>query len=331
MRATVAVVETRPETIGEDLERVLKLAGCDLPADLPARLVASAGPGGRWFPGASTTPWQAAAACARFSGGGPPLVFGVDEGGRPASRPDPDLASALAPTGAVWAGEQEWKRRPVRPAADLPLLLERFRGMLTVPAGLHDVPLVLLPTPTVGGGWPLAGAVGLLARVLAPAGRRQWQGPLAGLLVEVVRLARAELHVAGTLLDGTLWSVTPAAGRRETVQGNVLLAGPDPVAVDAVACRLAGGDPARVPWLRACAEQGLGMGNPREIRLAGRTDLVDLGLELPRRLLVPAPRLAATHPLAETAWRWLRRPAALRRHRRSAWGQLRNRPPAAEA
>ena len=331
MRATVAVVETRPQTIREDLDRVLKLAGCDLPADLPARLVASTGPAGHWFPGSSTTPWQAAAACARFGGGHPPRVFGVDERGRPATSPDPDLAAALAGTGAVWAGEQEWKRRPVRPAADLPLLLERTKGLLTVPAGLHDVPLVLLPTPVVGGGWPLAGAVGLLARLLVPSGRRQWRGMPAALLVEVVRLARAQLHVAGTLMDGTLWSVAPTAGRRETVQGNVLLAGPDPVAVDAVACRLAGGDPLRVPWLRACAEEGLGSGNPREIKLVGRTDLVDLGLELPRRLLVSAPRLAASPPLVETAWRWIRRPAALRRHRRSPWGQLRNRPPTAEA
>jgi hypothetical protein len=244
--------------------------------------------------------------------------------------PRPPLQEATVPTGAVWAGTEAWQRRPVRAAVDVPLLLERGRGRLTVPSGMHEVPLVLLPTPVVGGGWPLAGAVGLLARLLAPAGPR-WRGTPAGLLVEVVRLARAELHTACTLMDGTMWAVAPAVGRREIVQGNVLLAGPDPVAVDAVACRLAGGDPRRVPWLRACSEEGLGAGNPRDIRLAGRTDLEDLGLELARRLLVPGPRLAPAQPLAEAAWRWLRRPLALRRHRGSAWGRLQNQPPGAEA
>ena len=322
MRATVALVETRPETIGEDMERVLKLAGFDPPSAPSARLVATAGPAGGWFPGAATTPWQAAAAGARFTAGDPPLVFVMDEMGRPVSRPDPALAAGLLADGAVLAEPRAWARRPVRPVADLPLLTRLLDGDLSVPAGLYGEPLVLLPTPVIGGGWPLAGAVALLARLLAPARGRRWRGPPAEYLVEVVRLAREVLHVTGALLDGTMWTVRSGAGRRDALQGNVLVAGRDPVAVDAVACRMAGGDPARVPWLRTCAAAGIGAGDPRDIRLVGRTDLQNLGLAVPRRLLEPAPRLAPSHALADAAWRWLRRPAALRRQRGSAWVRL---------
>ncbi|RKZ15174.1 hypothetical protein DRQ50_07840, partial [bacterium] len=236
----------------------------------------------------------------------------------------PVLAAALARTGAVWAGEQEWARRPVRPAADLPRLLEWTGGNLTAPTGLVGEPVTLLPTPTVGGGWPLAGAVAQLAALLAPGRRSDWRGRRADLLVEIVRFARASLHVTGAVLDGTMWSVNDGAGRRTTLQGNVLVAGRDPVAVDAVACRLAGGDPRRVPWLRTCAAAGLGSGDPRNIRLAGRTELVDLGLGIPPRLLAPTPRLAAQRSLRGAAWQLLKRPALVRRHRESAWGRLRH-------
>ena len=120
MRATVALVETRPETVREDYARVLKLAGFARPEPLASRLVLGTGPGGAWFPGAAATPWQVTAACEHFAAGASPLVFAMDEQGRPAAGPEPALAAALAPTGAIWAESSQWARRPVRPAEDLP-------------------------------------------------------------------------------------------------------------------------------------------------------------------------------------------------------------------
>jgi hypothetical protein len=44
-----------------------------------------------------------------------------------------------------------------------------------------------------------------------------------------------------------------------------------------------------VPWLRLCAERGLGRVDPQRIDVVGQADLLAPGLDLPRHLLEPAP------------------------------------------
>ena len=50
---------------------------------------------------------------------------------------------------------------------------------------------------------------------------------------------------------------------------NVILASSDQVAIDAVAAKLMGFDPLRIKYIRLAHEQGLGVGDPREIELVG--------------------------------------------------------------
>ncbi|NLF76670.1 MAG: hypothetical protein GX573_13315 [Chloroflexi bacterium] len=50
---------------------------------------------------------------------------------------------------------------------------------------------------------------------------------------------------------------------------NVILASSDQVALDAVAAQLMGFDPLKINYIRLAHEQGLGVGNPREIQLVG--------------------------------------------------------------
>jgi hypothetical protein len=61
----------------------------------------------------------------------------------------------------------------------------------------------------------------------------------------------------------------------DPVVKNVILASADQVAVDAVAARLMGFDPMGIRYLRLAHERGLGVGDPRSIRLVGD----DLGAE----------------------------------------------------
>ena len=53
------------------------------------------------------------------------------------------------------------------------------------------------------------------------------------------------------------------------VIGDVILAGADSVAIDAVAARLMGFDPLAIPYLRMCHERGLGTADAKEIELVG--------------------------------------------------------------
>ncbi len=50
---------------------------------------------------------------------------------------------------------------------------------------------------------------------------------------------------------------------------NVILASSDQVAIDAVAAKLMGFDPLEIKYIRLAQEQGLGVGDPRQIELVG--------------------------------------------------------------
>ena len=77
----------------------------------------------------------------------------------------------------------------------------------------------------------------------------------------------------------------------------LLLVSTDPVAVDAVACRILGIEPLSLPFLRAASEAGLGCAREEEIEIRGEPLAAWTG----RRFSVPARNLADRVPPA--LWR----------------------------
>ena len=71
------------------------------------------------------------------------------------------------------------------------------------------------------------------------------------------------------IMDGTTAGNGPGPRLMQPVVKNVILASADQVAIDAVAAHLMGFDPLEITYLRLAHEQGLGVGDMREIELAG--------------------------------------------------------------
>jgi uncharacterized protein (DUF362 family) len=88
-------------------------------------------------------------------------------------------------------------------------------------------------------------------------------------LVDLLAIQK-EIH-PGILavMDGT--TAGNGAGPRmvQPLVKNVLLASSDQVAIDAVAAKLMGFDPLSIRYIRLAQEQGLGVGDPRDIELVG--------------------------------------------------------------
>ena len=64
---------------------------------------------------------------------------------------------------------------------------------------------------------------------------------------------------------------------------NVMLASADQVAIDAVSAKMMGFDPMSLDYIRLAHEDGLGVGDPRDIEIVGDVDAAQRELELPRR------------------------------------------------
>lgn len=335
LRTLVSIVEARPETIAEDYRRLLGLAGVEVPDGDDGRvtLAAQAGAGG-WFPGAGSPPWQIEGILEHFGSQGGARgvdVAAVDPRGGAGDATGWGWDDVVAARGASLAGNDFWTGRPWRPATHLPGLTAAAGGEMTVPAGLADPgTLGLLAVPSLDPTWTLAGATRLLLSLVPGALRRPRRLPRETYVSESLAFAREVLEARSTgdspgsgtvaVLDGVIWEIGPGLRGRGPVGRNVLIAGVDPVAVDAVAARLSGADPLRVPWMKKVADAGLGAVKSQDIRLAGQVDLVEREFERPATGVGDA---TVRWPwLADLSWRITRRRAILRRHRRTPWGRL---------
>ena len=71
------------------------------------------------------------------------------------------------------------------------------------------------------------------------------------------------------VMDGTTAGDGPGPRTMRPHVKNILLASSDQVAIDAVAAKLMGFDPLRIPYIRLAHDKGLGQGDPADIQIAG--------------------------------------------------------------
>ena len=112
-------------------------------------------------------------------------------------------------------------------------------------------------------------------------------------------LMQKELHPGiFTAMDGTVCGNGAGPRTMDPVVGDVILAGADSVAIDAVAARIMGFDPMSIPYLRMCHDRGLGAADPRDIDLVG-DDVRDLNLrfKVSRSLVIWGDQMLRKGPL----------------------------------
>jgi hypothetical protein len=71
------------------------------------------------------------------------------------------------------------------------------------------------------------------------------------------------------IMDGTTAGNGPGPRTMFPVVKNYMLASADQVAIDAVAAKMMGFDPMSIEYIRLAHEDGLGVGDPRDIRIVG--------------------------------------------------------------
>lgn len=281
-RGQVAALHTRPETVLDDYYGLMRL--CDyeqnllketdtlLKVNLSWRI---------WYPGSSTTPWQLDGVIRALlrDGYAGERILAVYDSTAGADARQGALSNRLGlvqehygirdlPTNT---GNVEWVRyAPKRPLAALDRISP---DGIYLPKSFFGKNVLQLPTMKTDAITILAGAVkngagGLLDRDLYSA-----QADIHDLLVDLLQIQQ-EIHSGiFCVMDGTFAGEGPGPRALRPYLKNTILASADPVALDATAARMMGIDPLRIRFIRHAHERGLGVGNPKEIRIVGDSDI----------------------------------------------------------
>jgi hypothetical protein len=296
MRTVVSLVEVRPETVRDDYRRALELA------DLPSRpdpspcLLLTRAPAGGFLPGFGSPPWQLDAVLDYL---GPATEQEAVARLLPVQDQGP-VRSSSGDRKSVWPGllekrggtlvpVAERELKPVRVERPLPALGAVLPDGFRAPSALNGAATLVLTTPVLDKTWQIGGSVALLGALLAGSARRPGKIPRSEVIAEALALAQETVSSLGSVMDAVAWGVFRQDGRAHPLLRNVVLAGRDPVAVDATAARLAGLDPRRIPWLQLCADRGLGVADREKIVIRGRKDLMDLDFHIPKGTFAHGP------------------------------------------
>ena len=276
VKPKVAVVYARPETVLEDIARAMHLAGYQdvLPKEASTLLKINIS-WQHYYPACSTSPWQLEGVIKTLQ----------DDGYN-------DLIPAQNGTVVVdsYEGEVNNKHKAVldkyglqsvhldlppvkwiryEPKGEMLVLDEIYPEGITIPEMFQGKNVIQLPTVKTHVFTTMTGAMknafgGLLNR------KRHWtHSVIHETLVDLLTIQK-EIHPGVfAVTDGTFAGDGPGPRAMRWHAKNVILAGADQVAVDAVAAKMMGFDPMSIKFIRLAHERGLGCGDVGRIDVVG--------------------------------------------------------------
>ena len=275
-RGLVAALKTSPKTVLEDIDRVMRLAEFEaaLPKGVTTGLKINIS-WQTWYPACSSAPWQIEGAIRALQKAGYQDLVGVHNDtvvvdtkvGEFNNKHRFITDKYQVPCIYLYEENFEWfEYQPKRPL----LVLDKVypKGVF-IPRALVGLNIVHLPTIKTHVFTTITGAMknafgGLLHR------DRHWtHAVIHDTLVDLLMIQQ-DIHPGiFALMDGTFAGDGPGPRAMRWHQKDILLASADQVAIDAVSAKLQGFDPMQIRFIRRAHELGLGIGDPRQIKVVG--------------------------------------------------------------
>ena len=278
----VAVVYTSPETVIDDIGRAMRLAEYEsfLPKDLATLLKINIS-WQHYYPACSTSPWQ-------LDG----VVHALKDDGYSDLIPTHNGTVVVDPVEGAMKNKHEAVERkhglesvfldfpPAKwvdytPKAKMLVLDDIYPEGFQVPEMFFGKNIIHLPTMKTHVFTTITGAMknafgGLLNR------KRHWtHSVIHETLVDLLNIQK-EIHPGiFAVTDGTFVGDGPGPRAMRWHVKNVILAGADQVAVDAVSAKMMGFDPMNIRFIRLAHEMGLGAGEMNDIEIVGE-DISDV-------------------------------------------------------
>jgi uncharacterized protein (DUF362 family) len=277
MKGRVAALRVESSTILESIERLCEFAG-----------MRGALAGGRttilkdnisWhfpFPGANTTPWQLEGTIRALRAAGFPDLSCVQNKtvvtdafkGEDLNRYLPVLSAYRVPILYNFR-EKDMTWTEYRPKARLHVLDRIYPDGIRIPDYFHGKNVVHLPTVKCHIYSTTTGAMKNAFGGLLNEHRHYTHSSIHRTLVDLLAIQQ-EIHPGiFAVMDGTTAGDGPGPRTMRPVVKGWMLASADQVAIDAVAAKMMGFDPMSIEYIRVAHEDGLGIGDPRDIQVVG--------------------------------------------------------------
>ena len=281
-KSKVAILRTTPATVLADYHRAMNLAGYQdvIAKDADTALKVNIS----WhffYPASSTTPWQLDGVIRAMKADGytsdlihachnRTVVIDAHLGERENKQLDVVQAHGLRNV-HLYEGE-EWVN--VRDAVgdltkDFLCLNQVYPKGFSIPKRFIGENIIHLPTVKTHVFTTTTGAMknafgGLLNE------HRHWTHPVIHeTLVDLLMIQKKIHRGVFAVMDGTFAGDGPGPRCMMPHVKNVILASADQVAIDAVAAKMMGFDPMSLEFIRVAHEDGLGVGDPRDIEIVG--------------------------------------------------------------
>ena len=280
MKSQVAILRVQPDSILSDIDRLCDMAGVARALARGKTTILKDNISWHFpFPGANTTPWQLEGTIRALARQGfadqvcvqnKTVVTNAFKG-EDLNHYIPIFKRYNVPVRYNFRdSDMRWVHH--RPKARMRALDRIFPEGISVPDYFFGKNIVHLPTTKCHIYTTTTGAMKNAFGGLLNTRRHYTHSWIHETLVDLLTIQK-EIHPGlFAIMDGTTAGNGPGPRTMYPVVKNVMLASADQVAIDAVSAKMMGFDPLSIDYIRLAHEDGLGVGDPREIEIVGDAD-----------------------------------------------------------
>lgn len=276
-KAKVAVLKVTPETILSGVERLCSLAGMEQALAKGHTTILKDNISWHYpFPGANTTPWQLEGTILALRNAGYGDLSCVQNKTVVTNAFKGEDLNHYVPLFREYGipvlynfkdGDMRWVE--YKPKARMHVLHRIFPDGIMVPDYFFGKNIVHLPTTKCHIYTTTTGAMKNAFGGLLSTHRHYTHSWIHRTLVDLLAIQR-EIHSGlFAVMDGTTAGNGPGPRTMIPVVKNYMLASQDQTAIDAVAAKMMGFDPMTLEYVKVAHDDGLGVGDPRDIEIVG--------------------------------------------------------------
>lgn len=277
MTPRVAVLKAKPESVLDDVQSAMKMAGLSesLPNSSPTILKDNIS----WhmpYLSANTTPWQIEGTILGLRNAGYKDISAVHNNTVVTNSFKGQVENRLAPVYKKYQIRElnnfipeEIRWIDYAPRAKMRVLHQIYPEGIRIPEYFVGKNIVHLPTMKTHIYTTTTGAMKNAFGGLLNTKRHYTHSCIHETLVDLLAIQK-EIHTGiFAVMDGTICGTGPGPRTMLPVEKDYILASPDSVAIDAVAAKMMGFDPMSIPYIKLAHEDGLGSGRIEEIDIVG--------------------------------------------------------------